>query len=103
MVCPMAAQQYVFRAYRQAEGLRNLNVNSMTTDREGFQWVATENGVYRFLGSGFERYGIEEGLSDVDVRDIAADPGGTVWAGTNADLFRWDGARFVRAGQKPIP
>jgi ligand-binding sensor domain-containing protein len=68
MVCWLAlsaslqAQQYVFRAYRQAEGLKNLAVNALATDRTGFLWLGTENGVYRFLGSGFERFGPEQGI-----------------------------------------
>jgi diguanylate cyclase (GGDEF)-like protein len=98
----LEAQQYVFRAYRQADGLRNLSITGLATDRAGFLWVGTENGAYRFLGSGFRRYGLEDGLAGVDVRDIVADPQGTVWAGTEEDLFRWDGLRFVRAGSKPI-
>jgi len=36
--------------------------SSLATDRSGFLWMGTENGVYRFLGYGFERYGAEQGL-----------------------------------------
>jgi len=97
-----SAQQYAFRALRQADGLSNLSINDLAMDREGFLWVGTENGVYRFLGSSFERYGLEGGLGDVDVRDVVADPEGTVWVGTEKDLYRWDGRRFVPAGQHPI-
>jgi diguanylate cyclase (GGDEF)-like protein len=98
----LQAQQYVFRAYRQAEGLKNLAVNALTTDRSGFLWVATENGVYRFLGSSFEQYGQEQGIAERDIEDIYADPNGTVWAGTDANLYHWDGRRFLAAGKEPI-
>lgn len=100
-VC-LQAQQYVFRAYRQAEGLKNLAVNALTRDRNGFLWVATENGVYRFLGSSFEQYGREKGIADLDARNIVADPNGTVWVGTLDNLYRWDGQRFLPAREKPI-
>lgn len=93
----MLGQQYAFRAYRQAEGLKNLSINAMTTDQDGFVWLATENGVYRFLGSGFMRYGAQQGIAGIDIRDIYADPGETVWAGTDEGLFRWDGQRFTAA------
>src|SRR5208337_4320308 len=69
----LQAQQYVFRAYRQAEGLKNLAVNAMTTDRNGFLWAATENGAYRFLGSSFQRFGPEQGIAEVDIRDLVVD------------------------------
>ena len=98
----MPGQQYAFRAYRQAEGLKNLSINAMTVDRDGFVWLATENGVYRFLGSGFARYGPEQGIAGIDIRDIYADPGGMVWAGTDQGLFHWDGQRFVAAGPQGI-
>ena len=100
-VC-MMGQQYVFRAFRQTDGLNNLVINGLATDRSGFLWVATENGVYRFLGSRFRRYGLEDGLTGIDARDIVTDTHGTVWVGTDEDLFRWDGLHFVRAGSTPI-
>jgi len=98
----LPAQQYVFRAYGQAEGLKNLAVNTLARDRHGFLWVATQNGVYRFLGSGFEQFGSEQGVADLDVLDLVADPNGTVWAGTDQNLYRWDGQRFLPAGRDPI-
>src|ERR1035437_9446664 len=95
----LSAQQYVFRAYRQSEGLKNLAVNAITTDRSGFLWLATENGVYRFLGSGFARFGAEQGIGELFIGDIVADPGGLVWAGSGENLYVWDGRRFSPAGK----
>jgi ligand-binding sensor domain-containing protein len=98
----LQAQQYVFHAYRQAEGLKNLSVNALTRDREGFLWVATQNGVYRFIGSTFEQFGREQGIFEPDIQDVVADSTGTVWVGTNDNLYRWDGQRFLAAGRDPI-
>ena len=98
----LQAQQYVFRAYRQTEGLKNLAVNALAADRSGFLWLGTENGAYRFLGSGFQRFGPGEGIADADVRAVVVDPNGTVWAGTAENLYRLDGERFVVASSSPI-
>jgi len=98
----LPAQQYVFRAYRQAEGLKNLAVNALTADSSSFLWAATENGVYRFLGSSFEQYGQEQGIAERNIEDIYADPNGVVWAGTDENLYRWDGQRFLAAGKNHI-
>jgi diguanylate cyclase (GGDEF)-like protein len=100
-VC-LPAQQYVFHPYRQDEGLKNLVVQGLASGRGGLLWIATENGVYHFLGSEFERFGPEQGITDVDVRDILSDPDGTIWAGTQENLFRREGEKFVPAGPKPI-
>jgi len=98
----LQAQQYVFRAYRQPDGLRNLAVNALTSDREGFLWLATENGVYRFLGSSFERFGQKKGIGDLDARDIVADSNGVIWVGTKENLYHSDGHGFRTAGATPI-
>lgn len=99
----LPAQQYVFRAFRQAEGLKNLAVNGVAADRHGFLWVATENGVYRLLGSSFERFGPEQGIAELNVRAVLMSPDNTVWVATFANLYHWDGHRFVAAGSQPIP
>jgi diguanylate cyclase (GGDEF)-like protein len=98
----LQAQQYVFRAFRQAEGLKNLGTSSLATDRSGFLWMGTENGVYRFLGYGFERYGAEQGIAELDVRDVVSDPNGTIWVATDGNLYHWNGQRFISAGRDPI-
>ena len=98
----LPAQQYVFRPYRQAEGLKNLAVNGLARDSEGFLWVATENGLYQFIGSSFRPFGREQGIAESDVRSVVADSNGTVWAGTAGNLYRWDGQRFLPAVPNPI-
>ena len=103
VVCAaLQAQQYVFRAYRQAEGLKNLALTSMATDHSGFLWVATQNGVYRFLGSTFERFGPEQGIGELHIRALVLDPNGVVWVGTRENLYRFDGRRFIAASANPI-
>ncbi len=98
----LQAQQYVFHVYGQAEGLKNLAVNALTTDRNGTLWTATENGVYRFLGSGFERFGADQGIAELDALDVVSDENGTVWVGTEGNLYYGDGQRFFPAGRQAI-
>lgn len=95
-------QQYVFRTYQQPQGLENLAVNSLTTDPQGFLWVATENGVYRFVGSGFEPYGREQGIAEPDVYKVVSDPGGKIWVATEENVYSWDGRRFLPASSKRL-
>src|SRR5260370_18321153 len=101
-VSRMHAQEYIFRSFRQAEGLKNLAVRALAIDRPGFLWVGTENGVYRFLGSGFDHFGPAQGLAEFDIEDVFADPDGTVWVGTLENLYRWDGQHFFSTGTSAI-
>jgi diguanylate cyclase (GGDEF)-like protein len=99
----LQGQQYAFHAYGQAEGLKNMAVNALALDRQGFLWVATQNGAYRFLGSTFARFGPEQGIAEPEAEDVVSDPNGTIWIGTDENLYRWDGQRFLPAGRNPIP
>jgi diguanylate cyclase (GGDEF)-like protein len=97
------AQQYVFRVFRQPEGLKNIAVEALARDRAGFLWAGTENGLFRLTGSTFERFGMEQGLENSDISDILPDQNGTIWVSTREELYRWNGQRFQRAGSRAIP
>jgi diguanylate cyclase (GGDEF)-like protein len=100
--CLASSPQYIFRAYRQPEGLDNLSVTAVAFDRQGFLWVGTQNGLYRFLGSTFQRFGTAEGINEPVIEDVLATPDGMIWAGTLQNLYRWTGERFVPAAPNPI-
>lgn len=93
--CSGLGQQYVFYAYRHGEGLNNLSIHKIRQDAQGFLWIGTENGVYRFSGANFQRLGSEVGLTEDEVTDLYIDPSGTVWVATEENLYRWTGAQFV--------
>ncbi len=94
--------QFYFHSYRQAEGLRNLTVTALSRDRQGFLWVGTQNGLYRFLGSSFQQFGPAEGVHEATIEDVVAAPDGTIWVGTLKNLYRWTGDHFVPATPDPV-
>ena len=94
----LTAQTYRFDTYDQAHGLSSLQVQDLVFDHDGFLWVATNNGLFRFLGSQFERYGPERGLPERNILGLYVDPVGMVWASTDGGLYLRTGARFSRVG-----
>jgi PAS domain S-box-containing protein len=91
-----SAQEYSFRLYGPAEGLRNLVALSLVQDRQGFIWAGTEGGLYRYDGTRFRLMGQEEGLpcsTEVHTLFVASD--GAFWANTCNTIFRFDGKRFL--------
>ena len=78
---PVRAQQYSFRYYGIEEGLTNLAVKVLFQDRTGFLWAGTENGLFRFDGQRFQRYGPAEGLPHEVVLSLGEAPDGSLLAG----------------------
>ncbi|MDE1145605.1 MAG: diguanylate cyclase [Azospirillaceae bacterium] len=99
------AQEYAFRSYTQEDGLANLSITALAQDAMGFLWVGTENGLYRFDGGKFQRFGPAEGLKEPYVSTVYVAPAGVLWVGTTGGLYRWDGRVFtpVLQDDRPVP
>jgi diguanylate cyclase (GGDEF)-like protein len=96
------AQQYPLVYHDQTEGLGNLSVSALAQDPAGYLWVGTSNGLYRYDGSAFVRWGGVE-VQGVWALHVAVD--GAVWAGTSSGLFRVHagGVTQVRMKGQSIP
>src|SRR5271168_2708421 len=88
------AERYSFKPYLQESGLTNLAVNTIAQDQDGFLWVATDNGLFRYTGRHFQRFGREHGLPQDDVTGLAVSADGTLWAGTPIGVAHLNGGRF---------
>ncbi|MBV8570163.1 MAG: response regulator, partial [Acidobacteriaceae bacterium] len=100
LLCPsiLAAQRYTFRDY--LDGLGNLDVDCLLQDHNGFLWLGTESGLFRYDGSRFQEFGRAEGLPGRWVRALAEDRAGRLWVGTpdglayETSLGRFEAVRF---------
>lgn len=91
----VVAQQYGFRTYGAAEGLRNVVVLSLAQDHTGYIWVGTEGGLYRYDGTRFRLMGLGEGLPcSTEVHGLFVASDGALWANTCSGIFRFEGERF---------
>jgi signal transduction histidine kinase/CheY-like chemotaxis protein/ligand-binding sensor domain-containing protein len=84
-------QRYLFRDYRQENGLANLVVTCLHQDRQNFLWIGTQNGLYRYDGVRFRSYGLKDGLPGSYVLALAEDREGWLWVYTNQGLGRMRG------------
>ncbi|WP_306589483.1 ligand-binding sensor domain-containing diguanylate cyclase [Geothrix sp. 21YS21S-4] len=91
-----ASGRMVFRAYGTAEGLEHPSLTTLAQDAEGFLWVGTEGGAYRFDGAGFQLWSLPEGLPSAWVRAFGPAPDGGLWIGTRAGLCFLRGGRVQR-------
>ncbi len=88
---------YTLRSYTIENGLPDNGINKIYQDRQGFIWVATQDGLVRFDGYDFLTYRREAdaeqpGLLGNDIRDIYEDESGTLWVSTwLGGVSRFDG------------
>src|SRR5213082_1968210 len=86
--------RFAFRSYGSEQGLENLSVVSILQDGEGYLWVATEDGLYRYDGDRFHRFGAEDGLPSNEITSLALASDGRLSVGTFRGLARFRDGRF---------
>lgn len=78
---------YNFEHITSLHGLSNNKVEAVIQDREGFYWIATQNGLNRFNGSSFKVYYSDIGdsttLTDNHCNSLLEDRNGNIWVTTN--------------------
>ncbi len=82
------AERYRFRTFGPDDGLSSA-VGRILQDRTGYLWVATSDGLFRYDGTRFQRYGVEEGLPSPLILRLAESSDGTLWVLTGHGLARW--------------
>jgi signal transduction histidine kinase/ligand-binding sensor domain-containing protein/CheY-like chemotaxis protein len=94
-------QRLPFQWFGPQQGLENLGVRSLLQDREGFVWVGTTNGLYRFEGLSFRAFRAKDGLPGDQVRGLVQSTDGSIWAATPEGLARWRGQGFETISTAP--
>ncbi len=67
---------FPFRSYGADSGLENLAIRRIVQDADGFLWVGTEDGLYRYNGERFTRFDFNSGLPSTWITDLLAVPSG---------------------------
>ena len=93
--CPAQVIHPYFYQYTTTDGLPSSETYYLLQDRQGYIWVATDNGIARFDGYTFEVLGREQGLEDEVVFRIKEDAQGRIWVSTyGGGVFYYESGRF---------
>lgn len=101
------SQRIRFHTLSIEQGLPQATARALAQDREGFVWIATQDGLARFDGHEFEVFrhvpGDATGLGDNHITALAVSADGALWIGTQSGgLSRRDAMsgslRTFRAG-----
>ena len=82
----MPAEARIFAPTGESRGLEAQVVSKVMVDSQGFLWVASREGLYRY--DGFESQvflpdpGNSDSISDIDIRFVYEDHEGIIWVGT---------------------
>ena len=92
---PGEAQHWGFQVYAPEEGLTNSNILALHQDRQGFIWVSTEGGLFRYDGDRFRPFRAEQETRKGHILCFYTSLDGRLWAGSAAGLFQWTGKGFT--------
>ncbi len=70
---------YAIQHFGERFGLGSATILSMAQDKQGFLWVGTQTGLFRYDGNGVTRFGRANGLPGELVELIIAGPDGSLW------------------------
>jgi ligand-binding sensor domain-containing protein len=87
--------EFVCQTWRVEDGLPQNSVMAIVQTRDGYIWLGTANGLARFDGVRFKRFGLAEGLSSLQVRVLLEDREGGLWVGTAKGLSRYRNGQFT--------
>ena len=97
----LSPQQYHHTVWDEAAGLSTSQINAIMQSPDGYLWIGTAKGLYRFDGARFtlfDRHNMP-GLRHQEVRALSAD-GESLWIGTSAaGLIRYRNGAFQQFGR----
>ena len=83
---PLQSQSLHFFRYAEDEGLQNTLVKSVTSDKNGFVWVGTDDGLFRFDGHNFAK--IHDELPSHYVKSVFCRKNGDIIASTDLGIIQ---------------
>ncbi|MEY8588596.1 two-component regulator propeller domain-containing protein [Phocaeicola sartorii] len=93
------------RDLSSVEVLKGRNAMFMIEDKEGWYWVGTNNGLYRYKGDKIEEYNFADGVSSpIFLTCIPKiDKTGTIWIGNSNGLLFTNSDRIIKGRKYPYP
>jgi ligand-binding sensor domain-containing protein len=93
----LAGQDYFFRQYGPADGLGNSFIYSLNQGNDGYLWIGTAEGLYRFNGFEFQHFTERDSLTENFITTIYKDFSGGLWLGhMNSGITYVKNSRFSK-------
>ena len=90
VAAPLSAERLPVRTFTTADGLPRDQLQCVRSDRRGFIWFCTAEGLVRFDGQVAVTFGRQDGLSRPGVRSFLNASGDRYFVGVDGGLFAFD-------------
>ena len=89
--------QYAHTSWRIRDGFPAGTIRAMTQTADGYLWLGTELGLFRFDGVRAVQWNPPAGehLPSTNIRSLWSAPDGRLWIGTFLGLVSWDGRELT--------
>ncbi|HXQ73434.1 MAG TPA: two-component regulator propeller domain-containing protein [Pyrinomonadaceae bacterium] len=93
--------QYTHEAWRTDDGFTNSEITSIAQTPDGYLWLGTELGLYRFDGLKNVRWHLpaDQELPSNWIMSLLAARDGTLWIGTSKGLASWKNGKLIHYSQ----
>jgi signal transduction histidine kinase len=89
--------QFGHRAWKIDDGYLGSRADAFAQDRDGYLWIGTTNGLFRFDGVRFTQWRPPGDSSSLGaVLSLLADRDGGLWIGTDRGVSHWDRHQLTR-------
>jgi signal transduction histidine kinase/ligand-binding sensor domain-containing protein len=77
----LSGQDYFFRQYGPNDGLENSFIYSLNQGKDGYLWIGTAEGLYRYNGFEFQHFTDRDSLTENFITTMYEDFSGGLWLG----------------------
>ncbi|HLZ00081.1 MAG TPA: diguanylate cyclase [Candidatus Angelobacter sp.] len=92
--------RFTFQKIPEHLGLSTATVTSLAQDSQGFLWIGTQDGLFRYDGANVIKFAAGQGLGDFRIDQLFISPRGDLWAVSLLGVWRYVQGRFK---QLPLP
>jgi len=98
----LTGQDFFFRQYGPTNGLGNSFIYSLNQGNDGYLWIGTAEGLYRFNGFEFQHFTEKDSLTENFIATIYKDFSGGLWLGhMNGGITYIRDGQFVKVAGAP--
>jgi diguanylate cyclase (GGDEF)-like protein len=86
--------RYGFQHLSEQLSLSTATVTCLAQDQQGFLWIGTQNGLFRYDGSTVTQFSAAQGLNSIRIDQMFVSPRGDLWVATDFGIWRYVRGRF---------